>query len=77
VSRARSTSGALVPTIFTSASGHQEGPSRHSAEMMREGPCAYGVVGTLTPGAKKGNPKVALSVSALDVATGPAGVQPA
>jgi hypothetical protein len=34
-------------------------------------------LGTLSPGAKKGNPKVALKpVTVLDVATWPVGVQP-
>jgi len=34
-------------------------------------------LGTLSPGAKKGNPKVALKpVTFLDVATWPVGVQP-
>ena len=33
INKARSTSDALLPTIFTSASGQQEGPSRHSPEI--------------------------------------------
>ncbi len=59
-SRARPTSGASVATIFTFVSGHQEGPSRHSAKSWSGRVLARTGLGTLSPGAKKGNPKVAL-----------------
>jgi len=73
---ARSTSSSSVPTIFNSASGHQEGPSRHVQVRSGRVLARTGRVhadARREQGQPEGRPH---SVSTLDVATTAARVQP-